>query len=208
MYFLEMFITLKCNKDNISVEQASASTAQGTRPRHAACTECRMKKVCLMRPHFRTYHLSNRNQLKCSGKREGCAGCLSNNLDCTYPPLGRGNNGAARRSRTQSQAQSPSMQTRPPSAVFRNSLTPRLSTSSPTTSIELDIDRLPWSAHTLVSSETTEASLDAYWRGSPASLESQLVEGACSVFPDTEAGHDLFLDHANVSSSKFVLRSE
>lgn len=48
-----MFITLKRNQDKLSVEQSAASTAQGTRPRHAACTECRVKKVRLRCYHAR-----------------------------------------------------------------------------------------------------------------------------------------------------------
>ncbi|KAK7180882.1 nmrA-like family protein [Paraphaeosphaeria sporulosa] len=186
-----MFITLKCNKDSISVEQSSASTAQGTRPRHAACYECRVKK------------------LKCSGDKGGCAGCLSNKLECTYNPPRRVYNSATRRSRRRSQAQSLgtySMHTRPPSARSRDPSTPRLSTSSSTTSIELDLDRLSWPKHTFPAPETTENFLDAFWKQISASSEDRLREGASPLFPTTDAGHDL-LDPAEFSPSEEILHS-
>ncbi|KAF2446027.1 hypothetical protein P171DRAFT_278207 [Karstenula rhodostoma CBS 690.94] len=187
-----MFITLKCNKDNMSVEEASASTASGTRPRHAACNECRVKK------------------LKCSGERFGCAGCLSNKLTCTYHPPNRGSNGATRRSRRQSQAQSPGTfgaHKRPPSTGSRCPPTPRPSTSSSTGSIEIDLDRLQRPSHIFVSPGTTEGFLDTFWEGSPTSLEDRWGASACSIFPDTDAGNDLFLDHADFSPSERSLHA-
>ncbi|KAF2875189.1 hypothetical protein BDV95DRAFT_603953 [Massariosphaeria phaeospora] len=179
-----MFITLKCNKENISVEQASASTAQGTRPRHAACTQCRVKK------------------LKCSGDRDSCTACASNNLECIYPPPSRAKNGSAKRTRTLSQAQSPATQTSPPSPTSRNPPTPRLSTSSSSTSIEPDLDQFAWPADT---SDPSGGYLDSFWKESPTSLEDLLGETAGAVFPD--AGHDLFMDQPHLSSSEDMLQS-
>ncbi|KAL5429252.1 hypothetical protein PMIN05_010811 [Paraphaeosphaeria minitans] len=186
-----MFITLKCNKDNISVEQASASTAQGTRPRHAACNECRVKK------------------LKCSGDKGGCAGCLLNKLECTYHPHGRGSNGVTRRSRKHYQGLGPGTyhtHTRPPSAESRDPPTPRSSTSSSATSIELDLALLPWPAHEFSSLETTDNLLDAFWKESSGSMEDRLGESACHTFHETHAGRDLYLDHGELSPSEQVLQ--
>ncbi|KAI1208439.1 uncharacterized protein F4807DRAFT_431341 [Annulohypoxylon truncatum] len=61
-----MFVTLRCNKDGMSVENVPATTEDGTRPRHSACNNCRLKK------------------LKCSGDRNACSACVSSKTVCLY----------------------------------------------------------------------------------------------------------------------------
>ncbi|KAI4861344.1 hypothetical protein F4820DRAFT_70461 [Hypoxylon rubiginosum] len=63
-----MFVTLRCNKDGMSVENVPTSAEDGTRPRHSACNSCRIKK------------------LKCSGDRRACAACVASRTTCTYSP--------------------------------------------------------------------------------------------------------------------------
>lgn len=156
------------------------------------------------------YPVANHNQLKCSGDKDGCAGCLSNKLECTYHPPGRGNNGALRRSRRHShmQARIPGaydIHKRPPSAGSRDSPTPRLSTSSSTTSLEIDLDPLPWPSHTFSPPETTETFLDSFWKDIPTSSANRSGESAYPIFPDTDTdtGHDLFFDPVDFSPSKW-----
>jgi hypothetical protein len=190
-----MFITLKCNNDKLSIEQASASTARGTRPRHAACTECRVKKVRVLCYHVQTNNTKS-NQLKCSGDRDGCTGCLSSNLECTYRPTSRENNGTVKRSRTNSHAQSPGVQTSPPSTGSKSPPMPRISTSSATGSTE----PLSWPTQTFTSTEEAKGFLDTFWKGFTASLEQPVGKSACSIFPDPD--HELFFDYASFPSSE------
>ncbi|KAI0179443.1 hypothetical protein GGR52DRAFT_570326 [Hypoxylon sp. FL1284] len=63
-----MFVTLRCNKDGMSVENVPTSAEDGTRPRHSACNSCRVKK------------------LKCSGDRNICSACAASKTKCTYSP--------------------------------------------------------------------------------------------------------------------------
>ncbi|KAI6084944.1 hypothetical protein F4821DRAFT_164491 [Hypoxylon rubiginosum] len=63
-----MFVTLRCNKDGMSVENVPTGAEDGTRPRHSACNSCRIKK------------------LKCSGDRRACSACVASKTKCTYSP--------------------------------------------------------------------------------------------------------------------------